>query len=246
MLHITNGSSVSLAETGLGGEILVWTDSLQRGDAPLVPPHDGIVLWFEHDLYDQAQLIHALDSLRDSPADIRLIQSSDYLGPMTPIELAGLWPARRRVTAHQFALGSEAWRAFCSPDPTAMQALLARDTSALPYLTAALRRHLQELPSVENGLARTERQILEVLADGPRTFSELFRENQTREEAIFLGDDRLREYLEGLSVCVRESDGRYHITDTGREILAGRADLVRLKGVHSRWRWDERSGAISK
>jgi hypothetical protein len=223
MLHITNGSSVSLAETGLGGEILVWADSLHGGEAPCITDHTEIVLWFEHDLYDQAQLIHVLDQLRHSRANVSLIQSGRYLGPMTPAELAALWPTRRRVTEGEFALGTEAWRAFRSQDTTAIHALLAQNTSALPYLGAALRRHLQQFPSLADGLARTQRQILEILAEAPRAFADLFAEDQKREEAIFLGDNRFREYLKGLNGCIRESEGLYHITESGRTVLAGRA-----------------------
>ncbi|SPE31426.1 ECF subfamily RNA polymerase sigma-24 factor (fragment) [Candidatus Sulfopaludibacter sp. SbA3] len=95
MLHITNGSSVSLADTGLGGEIVCWADALHEGPVPAdldlaeltrlriaflssnwpeVAPilqerdaalqrfgeHDEVALWFEHDLYDQLQLIQIL------------------------------------------------------------------------------------------------------------------------------------------------------------------------------------------
>mgnify|MGYP006170690769 CR=1 FL=1 len=38
----------------------------------------------------------------------------------------------------------------------------------------ALRRVLEEFPSTGNGLARSEQQILEVLADGPRTPEQAF------------------------------------------------------------------------
>ena len=34
MLHITNGTSVSLADTALGGEIVCWLDVLQEGPVP--------------------------------------------------------------------------------------------------------------------------------------------------------------------------------------------------------------------
>jgi hypothetical protein len=227
MLHITNGSSVSLAETGLGGEILVWTDSLHGDEAPTVPADDEIVLWFEHDLYDQAQLIHVLDHLHDSPAHISLIQSDRFLGPMRPTELWTLWSTRRAVTEREFSVASNAWGALRSQDPAKIEAVLAQDTAALPYLAVALRRRLEEFPSAETGLGRTERQLLEILAEGPRTFSDLFVASQKREEAIFLGDTHVRDYLEGLNGCVRESDGRYSITDRGRDVLGGRARFQR-------------------
>ena len=58
---------------------------------------------------------------------------------------------------------------------TVRQRFIATDTSALPFIAASLRRHLEQFPSADNGLSRTERQALSVLRDqgsfsGPRLF----------------------------------------------------------------------------
>ena len=118
----------------------------------------------------------------------------------------------------------------------------------MPFLAGALRRHLQQLPSVENGLARTERQILEIAAEGGHTFRTLFPALAAREERIFLGDDRVRDWICGLMECrvplLAVEDGVYRVTDAGREVLAGRADHVELNGTRARWRWDEALGTL--
>src|SRR4051812_2275900 len=106
MLHVTNGHSVSLGESGLRGEVMVWRDALDDvGErAPLVEElgrHDEIVLWFEHDLYDQAQLIEVLSCLRGRDG-VSLIGSGDYLGPMTASQLRQLWPTRHAVTEAEY------------------------------------------------------------------------------------------------------------------------------------------------
>src|SRR5205807_5826801 len=88
----------------------------------------------------------------------------------------------------ELTLGSEAWKAFCSPDPSSLVAFLRKDTSALPFLKAALLRHLEQFPALEGGLSRTERQILEVVAEGIHTPLEIFRATQEQEESPFLGD----------------------------------------------------------
>jgi len=47
--------------------------------------HDEIVLWFEHDLYDQLQLIQVLDGLAELRGPpISLICEAEYLGRMAP------------------------------------------------------------------------------------------------------------------------------------------------------------------
>jgi hypothetical protein len=152
------------------------------------------------------------------------------------------------VTVEEFELGAAAWAAFSSEDPAAIEMLLAGDTSALPFLAGALRRHLQQLPSVENGLTRTERQILEVASEDEHTFRTLFPALARREGRIFLGDDRVRGWIRGLVECrtplLAVEGGVYRVTDAGREVLAGRADHVQLNGIASRWRWDESRGTV--
>ena len=295
MLHVTNGTSVSLKESGLGGEVLPWMDVLHEGPVPggldaaelrrvrgsfLDAENPGrapaelelagrdaalescqeIALWFEHDLYDQLQLIQILDRLGGGTANVSLICTDRYLGPMTGADLAALWPKRRRVSDAEYALAEAAWLAFCGPDPSAIETLLARDTSALPFLAGALRRHLQQFPSVENGLARTERQILQVAAGGRRTFDSLFAAERAMEERAFMGDTSLARWVRGLKDCrnplLALDAGVYRVTSLGREALAGSVDHLRLNGINRWlggvhltvgqpvWRWDERAGRL--
>ena len=50
--------------------------------------------------------------------------------------------------------------------------------AALPFLAAALRRHLEEFPWTTDGLSRTERRILQALERGPLPLAELLRESK--------------------------------------------------------------------
>src|SRR5689334_25261028 len=62
-----------------------------------------VVLWFEHDLYDQLQLIDALALANDTEAIPELIVIDSFpgrpsfrgLGELTAAELERLWPGRR-------------------------------------------------------------------------------------------------------------------------------------------------------
>jgi hypothetical protein len=264
MLHVTNGDSVSIPDTGLGGEVLVWGDTLHGGPVPpgsdaTFARHDEIVLWFEHDLYDQMQLIQILDRLRGA-GNVSLISVDRYLGPMTAAQLRELWPLRRPPSDAAFRLAANAWAAFQSSDPTAIERVLARDTSALPYLQGALRRHLEQFPSVASGLARTERQVLEIASEGGHRFHTLFPAYQNREERVFMGDTVLREWIHGLAGCrhplLAMDAGVYRVTAEGRDVLQCRADHVRLNGIDRRlggvhlsgeeaqWRWDELAGRL--
>jgi len=216
---------------------------------------EAIVLWFEHDLYDQLQLLQVLDALEDAWG-VEAILPQRFLGELEPAELAALWPGRERIGDAQLALGRFAWAAVRSPDPGAIGTLLAAHTGALPNLAPALRRLLEELPATGDGLARTERQALAALAGGARTPVELLHACAQAEEAPFLGDSwlwrRLAELGAGERPLVRAAGGgsvgpvppavdtgafpatALELTDDGRAVLAGEEDRAQLVPL-DRW-----------
>jgi hypothetical protein len=217
-----------------------------------------VVLWFEHDLYDQLQLAQILDWFAASakrPRRLALVQASEYLGCLSPQRFVSMFEKRREVTAAELEAAQRVWRAFSSPDPRSIEDVLP-SLDALPFMAAALVRHLEEFPSTDNGLSRTERQALEALAGGPLPLAKLFRAaHLEREEPIFLGDTVFYDLVGALAhsdaSLVRIDGEQAHITDRGRDVIEGRADRVALLGidrwlggVHLKgrkvpWRWDE-------
>ena len=154
--------------------------------------HDEIVLWFEHDLYDQLQLIQVLDALGDRPGPpVSLVCEAEYLGTMAPERAAELFALRGPVTRRHVAEAAAAWAAFRSPDPRKLQNV---KSAALAFLDAALRRHLQEFPWSTDGLSLLERRVLQALQPGPLPFARLFR--AVVEDPAFLGDAVLAWHLE--------------------------------------------------
>ena len=256
-----------LSECGWGSErsLLHAFERRDRLYRHALEARTQVVLWFEHDLYDQLQLLQVL---ADGQGDVELIQAPDHLGPLGAEELEALWPARKPVTAKMLALAREAWDAFRAPEPTAVAGLLTRDTTVLPFLGPAFVRLLEELPDPESGLSRTERQLLEPLLDGPRTPPGLFVASQAHEEAPFAGDTWVWLRLAELQPLVEELPpppplGDAHaflatpvaLTDLGREVLAGETDRLSvapvdrwLGGTHLSgdpdWRWDSAAGAL--
>lgn len=168
--------------------------------------HDEIVLWFEHDLYDQLQLIQLLAwffSRERGATKLSLICIGEYpglhpfrgLGDLNADQMASLFPVRHPVSYKEMKTGFQAWQAFTSPDPTDIEKLLATDLKPLPFLRNALLRHLQQFPSTHNGLSRTEQQILAAVAAGQQTPEEIFRYDRTQEEHVFMGDWTLWNYV---------------------------------------------------
>jgi hypothetical protein len=229
-----------------------------------------VVLWFEHDLYDQLELIQLLDWFAVHPVPrLTLVNPPEYLGPAAPGRLAVLFERRSTVTGEQLALGGRAWAAFRERTPRAMAALLDEDLAALPFLAASLRRLLEQLPGADDGLSRSERQILRGVEDGPRAAGELFQLHNAQEDPVWLGDAAFVEYLRGLAAEPRPllhmrggGDERWHqgavsITGDGLAVLCGAEDAVALRGVDrwlggvhlegraGVWRWDRAAGRVA-
>ena len=177
-----------------------------------------------------------------------------YLGRLASERVQDLFARRQRVTPAQLELGQLAWAAFRSSDPREIEALLRSDTTVLPFLAGALHRHLEEYPSVTNGLSRSESQALAAIAGGKRVLREAYAaSHHDVEEAVFLGDNVFATYLERLSSgaqpLVLFEDGspvrspRTHeeyarfwersvaVSATGLSVLTGQDDWIALNGI---------------
>ena len=231
---------------------------------------DELVLWFEHDLFDQLNLIQLLSYLRLRPPFGRTVSlicigsfpgHPDFhgLGELPAEELASLFETRHPVMDAEYALAERAWQAFREPTPEALDEFRRSDTSALPYLARALERFLEDYPSTRDGLSRTERRLLSVAEEG-LPFARAFRRMHHGENAYYIGDESFRTLIEELSSTspplVEVADRSISLTAEGREVLAGRRDRVsygldrwmggvRLKtGETPIWRWNGEKGSV--
>lgn len=220
-------------------------------------PWDEIVLWYEHDLFDQLNLIQLLSHLGQAgvPCPVSLVCIGAFpgrpdfkgLGQLTPDELAPLFETRQPVGSAAIALAERAWRAFRASDPRSLEEVLAGDTAALPFLAPALARHLEEYPSTVNGLGRSEQHLLE-LCRSPIAIAEAFGRMHDGESAFYVADRSFlgmaRELAAAsppLLVITLESDdrgafprGTLALTAAGHEVLGGALDRVHRCGI-DRW-----------
>jgi len=188
---------------GLAASDRAISDAVDRGD--------DLVLWFEHDLFDQLLLIRTLDMLlRARPPSGRRATASLIcidrfpgvdrfvgLGQLSVDQLATLRGTERPVTPAHYARAADAWYAFRSPGPSALLAI-ARRLTAVPtpdplppplwFLGDALLRFFDEYPSIANGLSRTEQFAIETLSAAALPIDALFSVTQAREPRPFMGD----------------------------------------------------------
>ena len=255
-----------LAECGWGRyqELLA---TLERRDEQLLAAlRNGVqvVLWFEHDLYDQLQLLDALALAHATGAEPELIVIGAFpgkpsfagLGELTASELETLWPSRRRAAPASLEAATAAWAAVQAPEPAALAEWATHENGELPFLAPALQRLLEELPAPVDGLSGTERRALRAVAAGAHTPPAAFVAAQRLEAAPFLGDAwfyrSLSELGRGETRLLETEDGeplppppplsdsqlfaqlRLRLTATGEDTLHGEADRVELLGI-DRW-----------
>lgn len=230
-----------------------WRDVIARHHA-----YDELVLWFEHDLFDQLNLIQVLTWIRTNvPAamTVSLICIDSFpgrpdfkgLGELTAAELAPLLDTRRPVTAAQYALAERAWAAFRQPAPDALDALRRADLSAMPLLGAALTRLLEEYPWTTDGLSRSERRLLALAGEGGVSLSQAFVRMGADDRVMTTTDLSLLDTVETLThgspplmtLDVSGAGGRpfrgvIGLTEAGQMLRAGRLDRVSACGI-DRW-----------
>jgi hypothetical protein len=256
-----------LASTGWGSQASLAAAFRARDEELLGALRAGrpVVLWFEHDLYDQLQLLDVLALVHGAGVPhetLELIQIGSFpgrpgfrgLGELSADELETLWPQRVPVAASLLADASSVWDDVRADDPRALAGRVESVVEGMPFLTAALGRFLEELPAVRDGLSRTERQLLQVLADRPQCAQRAFVATQNLEDAPFHGDSwvfcalselgrgdaRLVETAAGEpvpSIGGNSSEvgaGDLVPTALGRRVLDGEDDRVALLGI-DRW-----------
>jgi hypothetical protein len=218
---------------------------------------EELILWFEHDLFDQLALIRLLARLarRGLPAQLTIVSIDRHpeipnflgLGQLKPEQLAELWPRRTPLSRDAIDEAITSWIAVTAPDPRALPFLTKR-IKALPFLAGALERQLEEFPDPTSGLSRTERQVLAAVARGEATAAAVVKAVQAIDPRYPITDLVLFWTLHTLGRCgfldgappgppnpAELAAVRASVTARGREALAGAIDRVHECGIDD-WR----------
>ncbi|MBS9432982.1 DUF1835 domain-containing protein [Photorhabdus hainanensis] len=229
--------------------------------------YQRVVLWFEHDSYDQLTLARCLAHFNRYPASLlEMVTVNHYpgsrrfigLGQLPEESLLLLWQNRQPVTAIQCQLGSEVWEQFRSDNPSHLIEMVGKVAHELPYLSQALLRHCQEFPSFDNGLGLTEQLVLNILAEQPCTNEQLFQQLTEHHEPLpWLGDIMLDAIIDNLrlspesAIYFDSGSLTLILTQFGQELLSNKRDWmdsfplerwlggVCITGDQSCWRWDQ-------
>ncbi len=165
---------------------------------------EEVILWFEHDLYDQLQLIQILDWFAKQlqfPSKFTMICHDHFISETLADKLDQDFELRKTVQKNHLLLGKKAWTAFCSESGNDMNRLLIEDTTDLPFLQEAFARFLMEFPGLEAGISKTQLMTLQIIEDGFEKPTRIFKEYLNRESVNWCGDWSFWTYLEQLINC---------------------------------------------
>ena len=173
---------------------------LQKMDDSVLqlPGSAVLMLWFDACIFDQTILMRILYllSLRQNDApDVFLYCCDDHC--LTAADFRRGIGNKIHLPSSDLTLGAEAWRLFQKKDAAGMIRLSEKeDFSRLSKMQKALLRCAEDVPDRITGLNRTQRQILQLVSGGCRSFSEIFRGLDSFEDFPFLGDTACRRHLD--------------------------------------------------
>lgn len=217
---------------------------------------DEVVLWFEHDLFCLANLLSLLDRF----AACQRLTLVWHPEPLSHVDLYPLFESRAAVTPRMLALARDAWAAYTSDDPRALNRFIRDENRDFPFLRDGLALHASRFPSTRNGLGSVEQRILDLIVNGSRDFSNLFYDFDAAPPRFGLGDLEIIRTLRVLAnlpvplITMTEQNtpqkSLLALTPAAENVLRGDVDFVEvndpdywLGGVHltrdNVWRWDE-------
>lgn len=237
--------------------------------------YGGIAFWFEQDAYDVLiflKLLHFFSDCDKRAPDMRFLCVGHYPGVdrfngigQLPVEVMRiLWMQLKPLTEEQFEFGRHGWNAFTNNTPEALLKFAMHENPPLPEIIPALKRHLQELPWLEDGLALSERISLQILEKhGSMDAASLFYRWYTSvyEPLPFFGDSGYWLLLEALAKAPEPAiklektaqkviDWKVSLTSFGQQLLSGKVRWTTenpydrwFGGLHNRteagiWYWD--------
>lgn len=212
---------------------------------------DEIILWFDHDLFDQLMLCYLLSRLSALPrGSIRL--SLIQYDPKVDHQITQLYSELSPVTEDQLTLAVKVWTAYSASEPLSLAALTEDDLSVLPFLKMALAANYGRYPSMHNGLSVIQQLILEEMKDGEVAIFALFQKISRKTSEFGLGDLQFWSMLEQLHSCeyplllldgggrlpkygealpFQFENWRVRLTDMGKLVLTSKQDHLLLNGI---------------
>lgn len=215
-----------------------------------------VVLFVEHDLYDQLQLLQVLAWFEKNTTPAFMLTSvlpPTHIGYCSSEELRSAFNERLAITKDVLVQAGQCWSHFTAPDPSYLLDVQDVDHEVLIHVGPAFKRLIEEYPDAQTGLSRIETQILRLIRDGVKEPVALFKAYQKTEAAAFLGDWSfwmiLHELTQGSEPLIEATNSKsyrippeiedyselmgcsFMLTSSGKDVLDGRTSQLALKNI---------------
>ncbi|CAM3349152.1 DUF1835 domain-containing protein [Thalassospira profundimaris] len=217
--------------------------------------YDHVVLWFEHDSYDQLILAFLMDaiatiqpetnidviSVNHAPAS-ETIDRFIGLGQLSLDGLIWCWNTQRTpLNSDMLTFGSKVWKALRQDTPKDLKTLAEASSAPLPHMPEAVKRHLAELPDPQTGLSLTQKLTLQIIKDhGPLPVGKVFGHLMRSVDPLpYLGDLMFWSEIQWMMDCqdplftltpatpkTNWAERTITLTNTGHETLAGKRNFL--------------------
>ena len=169
-----------------------------------------IVLWFEHDLFCQINMLAVLSWIKTyrKGYHISLVCSGKVegskklkgLSELTEKQIHQHYKNRIDLTQDDIEYADYIWQLYCSESPLRLEAVYKQKTSSpFYYLVAALEAHLLRFPSIKNGLNKIENTVLQTANSNNLTSkNQLIGELLKNQETFGFGDIQYEYKIEQL------------------------------------------------
>ncbi|NJM26462.1 MAG: DUF1835 domain-containing protein [Bacteroidia bacterium] len=172
-----------------------------------------VYLWFEHDLFCQANMWFCLDFIRrHTPATaVYWVPPPDQIdahrwcgfGPLNTLDLQHYFDSRIPFTEDDLQLGLQLWGAFRTNDHANIMHLASAASPCFPRLAEVCRAHVSRFPSLPGGLGRPQQRLKELMMEGIDNFPQLFQAFSKTEGVYGFGDLQVKRLL----ISPRTTDG---------------------------------------
>ena len=241
---------------GLPASLFIENSRKQNQWLDHLPKNSEIVLWFEHDRYDQTMLMYLLNELsRKEFENLSMVTINQYpgvepffgLGQLSIQQLEELFHTTRRpITKKQISEAIDGWNAYTSENPLEIEKWITSSKAHLPFLKEALKTHLSYFPSVQNGLNEVENLVFHLINERVCSFTDIFQSMSEQRLNDGLGDTHfaaiINQLIHGqnpLLQCDAPLPNFIHpiprsnlsLTSFGLEVLNGNSDRFDFVGI---------------
>ncbi|WHY89618.1 DUF1835 domain-containing protein [Neobacillus cucumis] len=220
-----------------------------------IPKSEEVILWFEHDRFDQIMLMYLLTELSSKSCEnLSMISIDQYpgitpfygLGQLSSEQLLGLLDSRIKITTEQIHEATTGWTAYNSIEKEDIEKWILSKNHTLPFLLRVLQDHKNYFPSFQTGLNEVEYLALSFIREGGCLFYDLF--SRIMEERINDGLSNLhlaaiiKEIMKGpYPLLISDiplpnylqpvSNPKLELTSYGLDVLTGEQNRMNLVGI---------------